>query len=129
MLESPTVLLDENIPRPLVAVLLGAGVTVVHVATSATGKSDEFLLAWASREQWVLVTSDLDFPRLIYAENRDPPLILIVERRQPCDVAQLAKDVVRVLKLGEQLHGHAIVFDRNDERVRAFPQRSARIDP
>ena len=125
----PTVLLDENIPHPLIAALSHAGVTVVHVATAATGKSDEFLLAWASRERWVLVTSDLDFPRLIYAENRDPPLLLIVERRQPCDVAQLAKDVVRVLKLGELLRGHVIVFDRNDERVRAFPQRTARIGP
>ncbi len=117
---TPTVLIDENIPRQLAAALSAAGIAVVDASVSAAGKNDEFLLAWASREQWVLVTGDLDFPRLIFAENHAPPLVLIVERRQPCDVPRLAGDVLRVLRLGPRLHGHVVVFDGDDERVRAF---------
>lgn len=119
---TPTVLIDENIPRSLAPMLASAGVPVVDAAGTVIGASDEFLLAWASRERWVLVTADLDFPRLVYAEDRDPPLLLIVERRQPCDASRLAQDLLRILRLGERLYGHAIVFDGNDERVRPFPQ-------
>ena len=119
----PTVLLDENLPRALGAELTRAGVTAVDAVDTAMGANDEFLLSWASRERWVLVTGDLDFPRLIFAELREPPLILIVERRQPCDPGRLARDVLRVLRLGERLHGQVVVFDGEDERVRPFPQR------
>lgn len=123
MSDSPSVLLDENIPRPLVAALSNGGITVIPAADTATGRDDEFLLAWAARERWVLVTSDLDFPRLIFAEKHDPPLVLIIERRLPCDVQKLAQDILRILNLGTRLHGHVIVFDGDDERVRRFPQR------
>lgn len=117
----PTVLVDENIPRALLAELARMGVTVVDAARTVTGASDEYLLAWASRERWVLVTGDLDYPRLVFAEHRDAPLILIVERRQPCETARLSRDVLRVLRLGDRLHGHVVVFDGEDERVRPFP--------
>jgi predicted nuclease of predicted toxin-antitoxin system len=122
---SPVVLLDENIPRPLVAALSAEGIAVVHAATVAAGESDEHLLAWAARERWILVTSDLDFPRLIYAENHGTPLTLVVERRAPCNVPLLASDILRILKLGERLHGHVVVLEHDDERVRAFPWRSS----
>lgn len=120
---APTVLIDENIPRALIPILAREGVAVVDATSAGIGQSDEFLLAWASRERWVLVTGDLDFPRLIYAERQDPPLMLIVERRQPCDIEQLAHDVMRILRLNERLYGHVVVFDGGDERVRAFPSR------
>lgn len=118
---APTVLVDENIPHAVVAALVREGVAVVSAITAGMGQSDDWLLDWASREHWVLVTGDLDFPRLIFAERRAPPLMLVVERRQPCDAERLAGDVLRVLRLGQRLHGHLIVFDGDDERVRAFP--------
>lgn len=117
----PTLLVDENLPRALIAELARGGVAIVDAANTVTGASDDFLLAWASRERWGLITGDLDFPRLIFGERQNPPLLLIVERRQPCDSARLAADVLRVLRLGDVLHGHVIVFDGDDERVRAFP--------
>ncbi|MGH8191128.1 MAG: DUF5615 family PIN-like protein [Rhodanobacteraceae bacterium] len=118
---TPTVLIDENIPVALGAALAREGVAVVSAISMGMGQSDDLLLDRASREQCVLVTGDLDFPRLIFAEHRAPPLLLVIERRQPCDAARLALDVLRVLRLGELLHGHVVVFDGDDERVRAFP--------
>lgn len=118
---APTVLIDENIPRRVAETLAREGITVVSAIGACMGESDDYLLDWASREHWVLVTGDLDFPRLIFAERSAPPLLLIIERRQPCDAGQLAKDILRVLRLGQRLHGHVIVFDGDDERVRTFP--------
>jgi len=123
MSDFPTILIDENLPRALLAELSAMDVSTIAAAETVTGASDDFLLAWASRERWVLVTGDLDFPRLIFAERQPPPLLLIVERRQPCNAEQLARDLLRVLRLGERLFGHVIVFDGDDERVRAFPAR------
>ena len=108
---SSTVLVDENIHHGVVLALREAGVDVVDANAVVTGASDDYLLEWASRERWVLVTGDLDFPRLIYAERRTPPLTLIVERRQPCDPARLTRDVLRVLRLGERMHNRIVVLD------------------
>lgn len=105
----------------MVTALGREGVAVVSAITAGMGQNDDWLLDWASREHWVLVTGDLDFPRLIFSERRPPPLLLVVERRQPCDAERLVNDVLRVLRLGQRLHGHVIVFDGDDERVRAFP--------
>ena len=120
-LQSRTVLVDENLPCQFAAQLRDAGVNVVDASASVLGASDEFLLAWAAREQWILISGDLDFPRMIFSERRAPPLALIVERRQPRAPGRLVDDVLRVLRLGEKLHGHVIVFDGGDERVRRFP--------
>ncbi|MEO6967346.1 MAG: DUF5615 family PIN-like protein [Rhodanobacteraceae bacterium] len=126
---SPTVLVDENIPHQLVAALRNLGIVVIDAATAVRGGNDESLLAWAHRERAILITGDLDFPRLIFAEGHAPPLTLIVERRQPCDFVQLTHDVMRVIKLGAHLHWHVVVFDVDDERVRAFPPHPSTLDP
>lgn len=115
------VVVDENIPRQLVVALRDAGLDVIDASAFALGGTDEALLALAHRERAILVTGDLDFPRLIFAEGQPPPLALIVERRQPCDVARLLRDVMRVVKLGARIHGHVVVFEVEDERVRPFP--------
>jgi predicted nuclease of predicted toxin-antitoxin system len=118
---APPILVDENIPRQFAAALRDSGITVIDAASVALGDTDASLLALAHREQAILVTGDLDFPRLIFAEHHAPPLILVVERRQPCDFARLSSDMMRIIKLGARLHGHVVVFDGDDERVRAFP--------
>ena len=116
-----TLLLDENIPRSVMTRLREVGVPFIDVASIAPGSSDETLLDWAHRERLIIVTGDLDFPRLIFGDHQPPPLALIVERRQPVEASRLTDDILRVLRLGNRLHGHVIVLDHDDERVRAFP--------
>lgn len=113
--------MDESIPRQLVGALRDAGLDVIDATAFALGGTDQALLALAHREQALLVTGDLDFPRLIFADGHPPPSVLIVERRQPCEVARLFRDVMRVVRLGERLHGHVVVLEVDDERVRPFP--------
>lgn len=119
--ETIRIVVDENIPRQLVAALRDAGLKVIDAVRIAPGGTDAALLALAHREQAILLTGDLDFPRLIFADGHPPPVTLIVERRQPCDADRLRGDVLRVVKLGSRMHGHVVVLDADDERVRSFP--------
>lgn len=57
-------LANENFPGAAVAALEAAGNDVVWVRTAAPGSSDPEVLAWAAREQRVLITFDKDFGEL-----------------------------------------------------------------
>jgi predicted nuclease of predicted toxin-antitoxin system len=57
-------LANENIPRAAVAALEMAGNDVVWIRTAAPGSSDPEVLAWAAREERILLTFDKDFGEL-----------------------------------------------------------------
>jgi predicted nuclease of predicted toxin-antitoxin system len=54
-------LANENFPGPAVAALRSAGNDVVWVRTAAPGATDPEVLAWAAREERILITFDKDF--------------------------------------------------------------------
>ena len=54
-------LADENFPSAAVAALEKAGHDVVWIGAAAPGSSDLDVLAWAAREERVLLTFDKDF--------------------------------------------------------------------
>jgi predicted nuclease of predicted toxin-antitoxin system len=57
-------LANENVPGAAVAALEIAGNDVVWIRTAAPGSSDPEVLAWAAREERILVTFDKDFGEL-----------------------------------------------------------------
>jgi predicted nuclease of predicted toxin-antitoxin system len=57
-------LADENFPSAGVEALNAAGADIVSVRSAAPGLSDSEVLAWAVREQRVLLTFDKDFGEL-----------------------------------------------------------------
>ena len=57
-------LADENFPGAAVAALEAAGHDVVWVRTEAPGTIDSDVLAWAAREERILLTFDKDFGEL-----------------------------------------------------------------
>ena len=57
-------LANENLPGAAVAALEAAGHDVVWVRTAAPGMTDPDVLAWAAREQRILLTFDKDFGEL-----------------------------------------------------------------
>ncbi len=60
-------LANENIPASAVAALKAAGNDVVWIRTAAPGCSDKDVLAWAARDQRILLTFDKDFGELAKA--------------------------------------------------------------
>lgn len=60
-------LADENFPQAGVLALEGAGCDVYWIRRAAPGMRDAEILAWAEREQRVLLTFDKDFGELARA--------------------------------------------------------------
>ena len=65
-------LANENFPRAAVAALEAAGHDVVWVRTAAPGASDRQVLAWAEREERILLTFDKDFGELARVAGLPP---------------------------------------------------------
>lgn len=57
-------LADENFPGNAVTALQARGHDIVWIRTAAPGGKDEEILAWAVREERVLLTFDKDFGEL-----------------------------------------------------------------
>jgi hypothetical protein len=60
-------LANENFPGTAVAALTAAGHDVVWVRAAAPGISDPDVLAWAARDERILLTFDKDFGELARA--------------------------------------------------------------
>ena len=59
-------LADENIPGDAVAEIEAAGHDIVWVRIVAPGSKDEDVLAWAVREERIILTFDKDFGELAW---------------------------------------------------------------
>ena len=59
-------LADENIPGDAVGEIEAAGHDIVWVRTVAPGSKDEDVLAWAVREERIILTFDKDFGELAW---------------------------------------------------------------
>jgi len=62
-------LADENFPGPAIAVLSAAGHDVAWLRMTAPGATDSAVLAWAAREERILLTFDKDFGELARGSN------------------------------------------------------------
>ena len=62
-------LANENFPGAAVKVLQAAGHDIVWVRTAAPGSDDPDVLAWAAREERILLTFDKDFGELARAST------------------------------------------------------------
>src|SRR4051794_22619558 len=90
-------LANENFPGAAVAALAAAGHDVVWVRIAAPGSNDPDVLAWAVREERILLTFDKDFGELARASAL-PRTCGVVLLRTPMprsgDVGQRLSDLI-----------------------------------
>lgn len=86
-------LANENFPGNAVTALRAAGSDVVWIGTEAPGSSDQAVLAWAARDERVLITFDKDFGELAKASGLPAR----------CGVILLRVPMPRPDKVGERL--------------------------
>jgi len=119
------VLLDMPVSRSLLRVLAAHGHTGVHAFDIGFERAtDEQLLDLAQREDRVIVTADLDFPRLLaLASARGPGLVLF--RGGNYSDAEMAELLDRVLTEvpSEVLESAVCVVDRHRIRITHLPLR------
>jgi predicted nuclease of predicted toxin-antitoxin system len=90
-------LANENFPGAAVTALEAAGHDVVWVRTAAPGAADPDVLAWAAREERILLTFDKDFGEL--AKGSALPhtcgvVLLRTPMPTPSDVGQRLADLI-----------------------------------
>jgi predicted nuclease of predicted toxin-antitoxin system len=104
--------------------LRAAGHDAVHAVDLGLARSsDNELLTVARREERVIITADLDYPRLIGLQQADRPGVILFRGGAYSDREMLAL-LDRVLARASTLDlEHSIVVDRKRIRRRALPIR------
>jgi hypothetical protein len=90
-------LANENFPGAAVIALGSAGHDVVWVRVAAPGATDPDVLAWAAREQRILLTFDKDFGELARASAlpRTCGVVLLrIPMPRPGDAGQWLADLI-----------------------------------
>jgi predicted nuclease of predicted toxin-antitoxin system len=110
-------LANENFPRAAVAALEATGHDVVWIRTSAPGSTDPDVLAWAAREQRILLTFDKDFGELARKSGlpRECGIILF---RTPMPQPSNVRHLVDVIAARDDWAGHFSVVEPGRVRMR-----------
>jgi predicted nuclease of predicted toxin-antitoxin system len=87
-------LADENIPLLVIKELRKVGFNIISAAENYRGSSDKEILDISSKNRWIIITFDKDFGDLIYKQNLNKPLGIILLRIAP----KSAEYVMQLLK-------------------------------
>ena len=111
-------LANENFPGSAVAALAAAGHDVVWIRTSGRGASDPEVLAWAAREDRILLTFDKDFGELARASKlpRTCGVVLLrIPMQRPGSVGQRLAELIAAR---DDWAGHFSVIEPGRVRMR-----------
>jgi predicted nuclease of predicted toxin-antitoxin system len=115
-------LANENVPGDVVTALIEAGHDVLWVRTVAPGSTDAEVLAWAVREQRVLLTFDQDFGELAWRAGL-PASCGIVLFRMPMPTPNSAgATIAATLSQRTDWAGHFSVIQPGRIRMRPLPR-------
>jgi predicted nuclease of predicted toxin-antitoxin system len=124
-------LLDNSISQAVGSGLRESGHDVVHVKDyGMDAAGDDEIIARAQSEDRIVVTYDLDFPRILSLMRRAKPS-LIVFRKVRSPQAQLELMLARLSHIGHALdQGCIAIFEPARIRVRELPlsKRGSPVD-
>lgn len=111
-------LANENVPRSVVEALEEAGHDVLWVRTAAPGTGDSEVLAWAGREQRVLLTFDKDFGELAARVVLPPGTGVILLRMPAPRSAEAGRRLARRISARKDWTSHFSVMEPSRTRMR-----------
>jgi predicted nuclease of predicted toxin-antitoxin system len=103
--------------------LAAQGHDAVHASNTGLARAaDSAILERARGEQWVVITADLDYPRLLALSQADRPGVILFRGGQYGEQEAVERPA-RVLELipGERLTGSMVVIDKTRTRRRRLP--------
>jgi predicted nuclease of predicted toxin-antitoxin system len=114
-------LANENFPGAAVTVLQAAGHDVVWVRTAAPGMADSDVLAWAAREERVLLTFDKDFGELARAAALPAACGVVLLRVPMPRPATVGQRIASLITARTDWAGHFSVIEPGRVRMRPLP--------
>lgn len=121
------VLIDMNLSPDWVTFFSAAGIQARHwITIGEPNAPDEMLMSWATENNYVVFTHDLDFGALLATSQASSPSVLQV-RSQDTFYENIGAMVLAAIRQFEsELNTGAIVtVDANKARVRILPFRRA----
>jgi predicted nuclease of predicted toxin-antitoxin system len=116
-------LVDMPLSPSLAAWLRDQGHDAIHACDlGLSASSDADVLARAKQDGRIIVTADLDYPRLLaLAQTTDPGLVLLRDGNwSDSDVVSRMREILRALTVAD-FEQSIIVIDRNRVRRRRLP--------
>ncbi|WP_375462223.1 DUF5615 family PIN-like protein [uncultured Enterovirga sp.] len=123
-------LADENMPCAAVQALRQAGLDVASVTEGHAGLADHAVLAWAAREDRVLLTFDTDFGELALQAGLPQQCGIILFRRPMPSPGKAASWIALTIGSRSDWAGHICVVEPGRIRMRPLrPLRPATDNP
>lgn len=119
-------LIDMNLAPRWVSVLADAGIEAVHWSTrGAIDAPDSAIMAYASQNDYVVLTHDLDFGAILAATHGEKPSVVQI-RADDVRPEAIGKPLVMALRqMSSELNdGALLTVDTNRTRLRLLPLRS-----
>ncbi|MDR2173260.1 MAG: DUF5615 family PIN-like protein [Burkholderiales bacterium] len=116
-------LVDMNLSPRWVDVLADTGIEAVHwSALGAYNATDSEIMAYASANDCVVLTHDLDFGAILAATHREKPSVVQI-RNEDVNPDVIGKQVVIALRqmASELKEGALLTVDPNRMRLRLLP--------
>ncbi len=116
-------LVDMNLSPRWVGVLAGAGLEAAHWSTlGANNARDSEIMAYASANDFVVLTHDLDFSAILAATHGERPSVVQI-RAEDVSPEAIGKQVINALRqmAFELQEGALITIDPGRARVRVLP--------
>jgi predicted nuclease of predicted toxin-antitoxin system len=116
-------LIDQNLPRQLTAMLGSGGHDVTHTEDEAmTTASDPVILRWCCEAQRTLLTADKKMIKYLVGSGVDCPSVLVTRELRTMALDRIAAMLLANLPQIEQViaeHGNAIFSIAPDKPIRA----------
>jgi predicted nuclease of predicted toxin-antitoxin system len=111
-------LVDHNVGRGVAQALALDGHEVIFVGDVDPHMIDADILAWAVRDQRILITQDHDFGALVYYSGRPHSGILLLRMGQARRDERIAAIRWILRQHGHELPGHFSTFENGRLRIR-----------
>jgi predicted nuclease of predicted toxin-antitoxin system len=111
-------LANENVPGAVVTALEVAGNDVVWIRTAAPGSSDPDVLAWAAREDRILLTFDKDFGELAKTSGLPAKCGIILLRIPMPRPGDVGRQLANLIMARNDWAGHFSVVEPGRVRMR-----------
>lgn len=116
-------LVDMNLSPRWVGVLADAGIEAVHWSIlGAKNAPDPEIMAYASANDYVVLTHDLDFSAILAATHGDKPSVVQI-RSEDLSPDAIGKQIIAALRQMETelADGALLTIDPNRTRLRLLP--------
>jgi predicted nuclease of predicted toxin-antitoxin system len=117
------IVVDMNLSPEWVQVFATSDLVAQHWSHIGKGNAeDEEIFRWASDNDHILFTQDLDFPQILFTSQKGKPSVVLLRIQDELDAVQRERVCAAMRQAAANLQtGAILVIDERHIRLRALP--------